>query len=250
MLRLEALAKSFGGFAVVKGCDLEVREGEIVGLIGPNGAGKTTVFNLITSALPLDAGRVWFDDRDITGFPTHRIAQAGLVRTFQVPRLFERLSVIENLMVAGPNQRGERFWSVWLRPGEIAREEKRNEEQAWETLRFLGMERVANDLAATLSGGQKKLLELGRALMARPRMLLLDEPVAGVAPRLIDEIADRIRVLRGRGLTFLVIEHKMDFIMALSDRLYVMADGRVLTEGRPEEVQADQRVLDAYLGVA
>ena len=250
LLSLNHLTKAFGGFHAVRDCSLEVSEGEIVGLIGPNGAGKTTVFNLITGSIPLDSGRVEFLGRDTTGWPMHQTAQAGLVRTFQIPQLFQEMSVIENLLVAAPGQAGEQFWNVWLRPRIITHQERASETRSWEVLDFLNLTKLANDLASSLSGGQKKLLELGRALMTQPRFLLLDEPVAGVSPVLINEIADRIRMLRDRGLTFLVIEHKMDFIMALSDRLYVMADGQVLAHGTPEEVRADQKVLDAYLGVA
>lgn len=250
MLRLEALRKSFDGLEVVRDCSLEVHPGEIVGLIGPNGAGKTTAFNLVTSVLQPDGGRVVFRDQDISGQPTERIAAAGLVRTFQVPQLFEGLSVIENLLVAVPRQSGEQFWNVWLRSGRIHREEDAAEDAAWRMLEFLNLTALANRRASQLSGGQKKLLELGRALMARPSLVLLDEPVAGVSPTLIVEIADRIRKLRADGLTFLVVEHKMDFIMSLCDRLYVMADGRVLAEGRPDEIRANRQVLDAYLGVA
>lgn len=250
MLRLDGLRKSFGGLAVVGDCSLGVDQGEIVGLIGPNGAGKTTVFNLVTSVIEPDGGTVDFAGRTITSWRTERIAAAGLVRTFQVPRLFEDLSVIENLLVAAPGQSGEQFWNVWLRPGRIRRDELAAEDEAWRTLEFLGLSRLANDPASDLSGGQKKLLELGRALMTEPKLLLLDEPVAGVSPNLMAQIGDRIRELRARGLTLLIVEHKMDFIMELSDRLYVMADGHVLAEGRPDEIRANQQVLDAYLGVA
>jgi ABC-type branched-subunit amino acid transport system ATPase component len=250
MLRLEGLRKSFGGQHVVRDCSLEVRPGEIVGLIGPNGAGKTTVFNLVTSVIRADGGAVWFKDRDITTLATEEIASYGLVRTFQIPALFEDLSVIENLLVAAPNQGGEHFWNVWFRPGLIRREESMVEDEAWKTLDLLNLTRVANRLAAHLSGGQKKLVELGRVLMARPSLVLLDEPVAGVTPALIDEISARIRQLRKDGLTLLLVEHKMDFVMSLCDRLYVMAAGSVLAEGRPEEIRANREVLDAYLGVA
>lgn len=250
MLRLEGLRKSFGGQHVVRDCSLEVRPGEIVGLIGPNGAGKTTVFNLVTSVIRSDGGVIWFKDRNITTLATEEIAGYGLLRTFQVPALFEDLSVIENLLVAAPNQGGEQFWNVWFRPGLIRREESVVEGEAWKTLDFLNLTRVANRLAAQLSGGQKKLLELGRVLMAQPSLVLLDEPVAGVTPALIDEISTRIRLLREDGLTLLVVEHKMDFVMSLCDRLYVMAAGTVLAEGRPDEIRANREVLDAYLGVA
>jgi ABC-type branched-subunit amino acid transport system ATPase component len=226
-----------------------VNHGEIVGLIGPNGAGKTTLFNVLVGGLTPDSGEVLFNERRITGWPAYRVARSGLVRTYQVPMLFEELSVIENLLVAVPNQSGERFWNVWVRPWMIGREEQLNETHAWEMLEFLNLTAVANHVAGALSGGQKKLLELGRALMAQPKLLLLDEPVAGVNPVLAQEIASRIEALRNRGHTFLIIEHNMEFIMELADRLYVMANGTMLREGPPNEVRVDPAVLDAYLGV-
>lgn len=249
MLRLEHLRKSFGGFEAVKDCTLSVEPREIVGLIGPNGAGKTTVFDLVTGVRGLDDGRVFLGDRDITGLSVERVAMSGLVRTFQVPRLFRDLSVIENLLVAAPDQHGERFWNVWFRPGRIRQEERGVEAAAWQQLEFLGLGHIADRPAGQLSGGQQKLLELGRALMARPSIVLLDEPVAGVSPRLMDEIADRVRRLRDGGLTLLLVEHRMEFVMALCDRIYVMAEGRVIAQGTPEVVQRDETVLDAYLGV-
>ena len=249
MLTVDALKKSFGGLNVVDGCSLNVERGEIVGLIGPNGAGKTTLFNLVVGGLTPDGGDVFLNRRRITGWPSHRVGASGLLRTFQIPQLFEDLSVIENLLVARPNQSGERFWNVWIRFPRIHAEEAANEDLAWSMLDFLSMTAVANDLASSLSGGQKKLLELGRALMAKPLLVLLDEPVAGVNPVLAEQIASRVRKLRADGYTFLIIEHNMEFIMGLADRLYVMANGRILREGSPADVRTDRAVLDAYLGV-
>jgi ABC-type branched-subunit amino acid transport system ATPase component len=249
VLAVDSVDKSFGGLHVVDHCSLQVNQGEIVGLIGPNGAGKTTLFNVLVGGVRPDSGNVLFNERRITGWPAYRVARTGLVRTYQVPMLFEDLSVIENLLVAVPNQSGERFWNVWVRPWVISREEHVNETRAWEVLEFLNLAAVANHLARTLSGGQKKLLELARALMAQPKLLLLDEPVAGVNPVLAQEIASRIKDLRDRGHTFLVIEHNMEFIMGLADRLYVMANGKMLREGPPGEVRVDHVVVDAYLGV-
>jgi ABC-type branched-subunit amino acid transport system ATPase component len=248
MLRVEGIEKSFGGLRVVDNCSLNVSAGEIVGLIGPNGAGKTTLFNLVVGALRPDGGDVFLKDRRITGWPTHRIARSGLVRTFQVPVLFEDLSVIENLLVGVPGQTGERFWNVWVQPNRIALEERSNENSAWDMLEFLNLSGTANSLARFLSGGQKKLLELGRALMVQPNLVLLDEPVSGVNPVLAREIASRVLTLRERGQTFLIIEHNMEFIMDLADRLYVMANGAVLREGRPSDIRVDPAVLGAYLG--
>ncbi len=248
MLRIDGLSKSFGGLQVVSELTLSVGEGEIVGLIGPNGAGKTTVFNLVAGSLRADAGEMHFEDERITRWAVHKVAAIGLVRTFQIPRLFEDLSVIENLMAAIPRQRGEKFWNVWTQPSSVAREETTNERRSWEVLEFLNLGSVANSGAGAISGGQKKLVELGRALMAEPKMLLLDEPVAGVSPILAELIAERIRTLRKRGHTFLVIEHNMDFMMGLADRLYVMTEGRILREGTPVAIRTDPAVLDAYLG--
>jgi ABC-type branched-subunit amino acid transport system ATPase component len=252
MLEVESIRKSLGGLAVVDGCSLVVDQGEIVGLIGPNGAGKTTLFNVLTGSIEAerDGGTVKVQGRDVSRWPPHRIAQAGLVKTFQLPHLFESLSVLENLLVAVPQQAGERFWTVWAQPGRIRGEERVNEDAAWNILGFLGLTHVANDVAASLSGGQKKLVELGRALMAKPRILMLDEPVAGVNPTLAREIAERITDLRESGITFLIIEHNMDFIMRLADRIYVMAEGRILREGQPAEIRLDPTVLNAYLGSA
>jgi ABC-type branched-subunit amino acid transport system ATPase component len=249
VLAVDSIDKSYGGFHVVDHCSLQVNRGEIVGLIGPNGAGKTTLFNVLVGGLTPDSGEVLFNDRRITGWPAYRVARTGVVRTYQVPMLFEDLSVIENLLVAVPSQSGESFWNVWFRPWLISKEEQVNEIRAWEMLKFLNLTELANQLARALSGGQKKLLELGRALMAQPKLLLLDEPVAGVNPVLAQEIASRIKDLRDHGHTFLIIEHNMEFIMELADRLYVMANGKMLREGPPNEVRVDHVVLDAYLGV-
>jgi ABC-type branched-subunit amino acid transport system ATPase component len=248
MLKVERIGKSFGGLRVVDHCSIEVNAGEIVGLIGPNGAGKTTLFNLVVGALTPDGGDIFLKHQRITGWPTYRIVRAGLARTFQVPLLFEELSVIENLLVGVPGQTGEQFWSVWVQPARIELEERSNEHTAWTMLEFLNMTETANRQARFLSGGQKKLLELGRALMVQPSLLLLDEPVSGVNPVLAQEIASRIRTLRKRGQTFLIIEHNMEFIMDLADRLYVMANGSVLREGTPQEIRSDPAVLSAYLG--
>lgn len=249
MLRVDELRKAFGGLNVVDRCSLEVEQGEIVGLIGPNGAGKTTLFNLVVGGIKPDGGDVFLNGRRITGWPSYKVGANGLVRTFQIPQLFEDLSVIENLLVACPNQVGERFWNVWIRFARINAEERATEGLAWSVLDFLNMTAVANDLASSLSGGQKKLLELGRAMMAKPLLMLLDEPVAGVNPVLAEQIASRVRKLRSDGHTFLIIEHNMEFVMGLADRMYVMAAGRILRHGPPDEVRADRAVLDAYLGV-
>ena len=248
MLVAENVHKSFQGVSALNGASLLVEERSITGLIGPNGAGKSTLFAVLSSFQKADHGRVVWRDQDITGMPAHKIVHKGLVRTFQVPREFGELTVLENLQVAPLEQAGEQVWKVWLRWGQVAARERAILEQAEKILAFLKLEHVRNDLAKSLSGGQKKLLELGRALMTEPELLMLDEPFAGVNPVLIEEIMERIRELNQQGRTFFIIEHNIQAISALSDVLYVMAEGTVLARGKPEEVVKDPRVLDAYLG--
>lgn len=250
LLRVESVAKHFGGVYAVRDCSVTVQSGEIVGLIGPNGAGKSTLFNIIAGSIGSDRGRIAFDDSDVTAWPADKIARAGMVRTYQVPRPFGEMPVIENLLVAAPNQLGDSFLNVWLRGTAIREQENRQTAKAWEVLNFLRLDELANNPAGSLSGGQQKLLELARALMTEPTMLLLDEPVAGVNPSLAEQISEEIRALRERGMTFLIVEHKMDFIMSLADRLFVMAEGRILAQGTPAEIRRNAKVLDAYLGVA
>jgi neutral amino acid transport system ATP-binding protein len=247
-LRTEDVSKHFGGFEVVRGCSIEVKPGEIVGLIGPNGAGKTTLFNIISGALPPDRGDVIVRDTPIAGWPSDRVARLGLVRTHQIARPFARLSVIENLLVAAPRQTGESIWAVWRRDRRVQREEGVIEQLAWGTLSRLKLDQLANAPASSLSGGQRKLLELGRCLMADPSVLLLDEPVAGVSAGLADQIAGLIQSLRDEGRTFLIVEHKMEFIMRLCGRVYVMANGAIVASGSPKVIRNDESVLRAYLG--
>ncbi|HEX7126991.1 MAG TPA: ABC transporter ATP-binding protein [Thermodesulfobacteriota bacterium] len=249
LLSVESLAKAFGGVHAVEACTLGVREGAITGLIGPNGAGKTTLFNLIAGVHTPDAGRIVFDGADITGEKPHRVFRRGLCRTFQIPREFKDLTVLENLMVVPGEQLGERLWAPWLRGRAVREEEARLRARADDVLAFLGLAGVRDQLASTLSGGQKKLLELGRIMMAEPKLLLLDEPGAGVNPTLMGELAGYIRRLATeRGVTVLLIEHDMDLVMSLCDPVIVMSEGRTLAEGTPEHVRRDPRVLEAYLG--
>lgn len=248
LLEARDITKRYGGFTAVSRCSLQVRGGTVTGLIGPNGAGKSTLFSVLSGFAPPEQGRVWFAGRDVTGWPPHRVARAGLVRTFQVPRLFERMSVWENLMVAGRNHPGERLAASILGSSAARRREQALAARAAEVLGLLRLEPLRDRPAAHLSGGQRKLLELGRALMLEPRLLLLDEPFAGVSPALAAELSERIRELHRAGHTFLIIEHKIDLLMALAQEVWVMAAGQMLTHGPPGAVRGDPRVVEAYLG--
>lgn len=246
LLSVRGLTRSFYGVQALRGVDFDVQEGTITALIGPNGAGKTTAFQCITGVVPPDGGRVVFDGADITGWRADRVAQAGLTRTFQIARGIPRLSVLDNLLLYADHQPGEGVLAALLGRGRAAEEAARV--RAIEIARRLNLLRVANNPASALSGGQKKLLEIGRALMASPKLILLDEPIAGVNPTLAEEIAEHLRGLRAEGITFLVIEHHMDMIARLCNPVIVMAEGRHLTEGSFADVAADPRVQEAYMG--
>ncbi len=243
---MRGLRRRFGGVVALDGLDLTIAEGTITALIGPNGAGKTTAFQCISGVVRPGAGTVRFAGREITGWRPDRITRAGLVRSFQIARGIPALSVMENLMLYAPAQPGERIGTALSGRGRPA--EERVREVASSVAARLGLLRLGNAPAAALSGGQKKLLEIGRALMAAPRMILLDEPVAGVNPTLAEEIAAHLRALRSEGMTFLVIEHHMDMVARLCDPVVVMAEGRVLTEGSFARVAADPTVQEAYMG--
>jgi branched-chain amino acid transport system ATP-binding protein/neutral amino acid transport system ATP-binding protein len=249
LLSLQAVSKRFRGLVAVDAVSFDVTAGELFAVIGPNGAGKTTLFNCVSGVIPPQSGRVVFDGRDITGYTPHRITQRGLVRTFQIARGFPRLSVLENLMLYGARQPGETLWKSIARPAAVGRREAELRGRAATIARRLNLGRVANDPASALSGGQKKLLEIGRALMADPRIILLDEPIAGVNPTLANEIAVHLESLvREEGLTFLVIEHNMDMIARLCRPVVVMTEGRRLAQGSFAEVASDPRVQAAYMG--
>jgi len=249
LLEVRALSRSFYGVHALNGMDLDVEAGTITGLIGPNGAGKTTLFNCVSGLVPPESGRVVFDGHDVTAEAPHRITRRGLVRTFQIARGFPRLSVLENLMLYGPRQPGETLWGSLARPAVVGHREEVLRKRAASIARRLNLARVANDPAAALSGGQKKLLEIGRALMTEPRLVLLDEPIAGVNPTLANEIAAHLESLAAEGgLTFLVIEHNMDMIARLCRPVIVMTEGRRLTQGTFAEIASDPRVQAAYMG--
>ena len=248
MLEITGLRRSFYGLAALNGVDLAVAPRSITGLIGPNGAGKTTLFNCISGLIPPHGGTVVFDGVDITGWRPDRIARRGLVRTFQIARGFPRLSVMENLLLYGADQPGERIIPALLRSPAAKRREEALRARARAIAARLNLGRVLDQPADALSGGQKKLLEIGRALMTDPKLILLDEPIAGINPTLADEIAVHLRTLRGEGLSFLIIEHHMDMIARLCDPVIVMAEGRTLAEGSFAVIQANEEVQEAYMG--
>jgi len=251
LLSIEHVTKRFGGITAVDDCSFAIHEGSITGLIGPNGAGKTTLFNMVAGAFGPSSGRILLDGDDVTGLPAHQLFERGLVRTFQIPHEFHRMTCLENLLLVPEGQVGETLWNAWLRWPRIRGQERKLRERAEEVLEFLNMHHVRDILAGHLSGGQKKLLELGRTMMTDARLVLLDEPGAGVNKTLLGDIARSIRTLNEeRGYTFCIIEHDMDLIAALCDPVVVMAEGRVLTQGTMAEIRANPEVLDAYLGAS
>jgi len=249
MIKVEKLHKHFGGFHAVDGASLEIATGSITGLIGPNGAGKTTLFNVIAGRLPPTSGRVMMDGEDITGLPPHVLFEKGLLRTFQIAHEFASMTVRENLMMVPPRQSGEKLWNALFSRGAIAEEEERIRARADEVLEFLTLSHIADQKAGMISGGQKKLVELGRTMMVDAKVVFLDEVGAGVNRTLLITIGDAIvRLNKERGYTFCVIEHDMDFIARLCDPVICMAEGHVLAQGTVDEVKNDERVIEAYLG--
>ena len=249
MIKVESVSKNFGGVQAVNDVSIEIAEGSITGLIGPNGAGKTTLFNIIAGNIVPTQGSIFLDGVDITGKPPHELFHMGLLRTFQIAHEFSKLTVLENLMMVPAGQSGESLFNSWFRFSKVKEQEKEVEAKAWEVIDFLKIRHVAYELAGNLSGGQKKLLELGRTMMVEAKVVLLDEVGAGVNRTLLREIGDAIvRLNQERGYTFCMIEHDMDFIGRLCDPVIVMADGALLAQGTAEEVQADENVIEAYLG--
>jgi neutral amino acid transport system ATP-binding protein len=247
ILVADNVTKTFGGLRAVQVGRLEVQRGAITALIGPNGAGKTTLFNLLTGFDRADSGSWSFESRSLNGLPAYRVARAGLVRTFQLTKSLTLLTVLENLKLASRQQTGERFFTALVHPLWRTREES-IERLADEMLARFRLDRMRDEFAGTLSGGQRKLLELARALMVQPTMIMLDEPTAGVNPALTQSLLRHIRQLRDEGMTILFVEHDMDVVMGISDWVVCMAEGRVIAEGPPASIGSNQAVVDAYLG--
>ena len=249
MIRVKNLHRHFGGFRAVDGSSIEIDEGSITGLIGPNGAGKTTLFNVIAGVLPPTSGTVTMREEDITGVPPHELFHKGLLRTFQIAHEFSSMTVLENLMMVPAGQTGETLWNTWFGRKRIADEERQLAIKAVEVLEFLTIDHLKDEKAGNLSGGQKKLLELGRTMMVDAKIVFLDEVGAGVNRTLLNTIGDAIlRLNKERGYTFCMIEHDMEFIGRLCNPVIVMAEGKVLTKGTIEEIKSNEQVIEAYLG--
>ena len=249
ILQVDNLSKYFGGLAAVSNCSLKIKKGSITGIIGPNGSGKTTLFNLIAGNLKSSKGMVLFNDEDITDVPSYELFSKGILRTFQIAHEFTNLTVLENLMMVPGSQSGENLVNALFKPSLIKKEEIKIKEKALEVIDFLNLKHLSNELAGNLSGGQKKLLELGRTMMVDAKLVLLDEVGAGVNRTLLKDIGSAIlRLNKEYGYTFCMIEHDMEFISRLCNPVIVMAEGSVLFEGTPDEVKKDEKVIESYLG--
>ena len=249
ILEINNLSKYFGGLAAVSNCSLKVKKGTITGIIGPNGSGKTTLFNLIAGNLKSSTGNVLFNNENITNMESYELFSKGLLRTFQIAHEFTNLSVLENLMMVPGNQSGEKLMNTFLKPSLVAREEEKIKKKAKEVVEFLNLGHLSNELAGNLSGGQKKLLELGRTMMVDAKIVLLDEVGAGVNKTLLKKIGESIKTLNKElGYTFFMIEHDIEFISSLCDPVIVVTEGTVLTEGKVSSIRNDERVIEAYLG--
>ena len=251
ILQINNISKYFGGLAAVSNCTLNIKKGSITGVIGPNGSGKTTLFNLIAGNLKPNSGHVMFNNEEITSIPSYELFSKGLLRTFQIAHEFTNLTVLENLMMVPGNQSGEKLMTALLKPKLVKKEEEIVKQKAYEVIDFLNLKHLSNELAGNLSGGQKKLLELGRTMMVDAKIVLLDEVGAGVNRTLLKDIGTAIqRLNKEKGYTFCMIEHDMDFIKRMCDPVIVMAEGSVLFEGTPDEVMKNEKVIESYLGRA
>lgn len=250
ILEVDEVVRSFGSLRAVDGATFSVEHHSITGLIGPNGAGKSTLFGTIAGSLKPDSGRIVFSGARIDGRAAFRIARSGVVRTYQAARVLTKMSVLDNLLLASKHHPGEQLTTLVLRPRAVRTHEQATRRRAHELLTLVGLDAHAEAYAGTLSGGQRKLLDLARVLMLEPSLVLLDEPMAGVSPALRVELLDHILALRERGITFLIVEHDLDFVMRAADMVVVMNEGRVLTAGTPEDVRSNEQVVDAYLGKA
>ena len=249
ILQVDHLSKNFGGLAAVADCSLKIKKGSITGVIGPNGSGKTTLFNLIAGNLKPNEGKVYLYDEDITGTPSYELFSKGLLRTFQIPHEFTNLTVLENLMMVPGNQSGEQLTNAWFKSKKVQSEEELIKQRAMEVIKFLNLTHLAQELAGNLSGGQKKLLELGRTMMVDAKVVLLDEVAAGVNRTLLKEISKAIlRLNKEQGYTFCMIEHDMDFISRMCNPVIVMSEGTVLFQGTPDQVKNNEQVIESYLG--
>ena len=251
ILQVNSLSKYFGGLAAVSNCNLNIKKGSITGIIGPNGSGKTTLFNLISGNLKPNQGKVLFNNQNITGTPPYELFSKGILRTFQIAHEFTNLTVLENLMMVPGNQFGEKLTNVFLNSKVIKKQEEEIKNKALSVTEFLNLKHLANELAGNLSGGQKKLLELGRTMMVEASLVLLDEVGAGVNRTLLKDLGSAIlRLNKERGYTFCMIEHDMDFISRMCDPVIVMSEGSVLFEGTSQEVKKNEKVIDSYLGLS
>ena len=250
VIDVQNVSKSFGGLKAVNNCSLRVERGSITGLIGPNGAGKSTLFNLVAGNITPDSGKIIFDGHDVTGLPPHKLFHLGMLRTFQIAHEFSNMTALENLMMVPSGQKGESLLRTWLMPGAVKAQDAEVKRKALDVIDFLKLGHVKNELAGNLSGGQKKLLELGRTMMVDAKVVLLDEVAAGVNRTLLQDLAANIeRMNQELGYTFFVIEHDMDLIGRLCDPVIVMASGEKIAEGPMSEIRANPQIIEAYFGV-